>query len=104
MKNLVLLCPFHHRLVHEGGFTIAARDGRRVFVDPRGRDVPALAPQPRLSPDPLRALRLVHVSAGTRVDDTTLLPKWYGDTPDIGECVAAIRSVGRSMAAGASRA
>lgn len=94
MKNLVLLCPFHHRLVHEGGFTVALREGQRVFVDPRGHDVPKLVPRARLPADPLRALRLVHVSAGTRVDDTTLIPKWYGDTPDISACVAALSSAG----------
>jgi predicted restriction endonuclease len=26
LSNLVLLCRFHHRLVHEGGFTVQIRD------------------------------------------------------------------------------
>jgi hypothetical protein len=47
-SNLVLLCPFHHRLVHEGGFTVAADDRSEspdalphlVFRRPDGRLVP----------------------------------------------------------------
>src|SRR5690349_13895843 len=57
MKNLVLLCPFHHRLLHEGGYSIAEREGQRAFVDPEGRVVSAVASTPRLSADPVAALR-----------------------------------------------
>src|SRR5205814_971420 len=38
LPNLALLCTSHHRLVHEGGFTIRRNaDGQVVFADPRGR-------------------------------------------------------------------
>jgi len=37
LKNTVLLCRHHHRLVHEGGWSIESwGKGRRVFRDPRG--------------------------------------------------------------------
>ena len=37
MGNCVLLCRFHHRLVHEGGWTVGWwGPGRAVFYDPRG--------------------------------------------------------------------
>ncbi len=37
LRNTVLLCRHHHRLVHEGGWRILwDRDGRPVFMDPRG--------------------------------------------------------------------
>jgi hypothetical protein len=44
LDNLLLLCTHHHRLVHEGGFTIQRRrDGRRnrsrYFARPDGRPV-----------------------------------------------------------------
>ncbi|MGD2122465.1 MAG: DUF222 domain-containing protein [Gemmatimonadota bacterium] len=35
--NTLLLCRHHHRLVHEGGWTVRLKEkGRAVFVDPRG--------------------------------------------------------------------
>ena len=43
LDNLVLLCPRHHRMVHEDGFAITvAADGALVFRSPRA---PAAGPQ-----------------------------------------------------------
>jgi hypothetical protein len=40
LDNLTMLCTHHHRLVHEGGFTIQTRrDGRRYFARPNGQPV-----------------------------------------------------------------
>ncbi len=45
LTNLVLLCSFHHRLVHEGGFTISLTDAAQVVVcSPNGRNVSAETP------------------------------------------------------------
>jgi hypothetical protein len=45
LDNLVLLCGAHHRLVHEGGWTIRGHPARRLrFHDPGGRE--AFAPAP----------------------------------------------------------
>jgi len=39
--NLTLLCSYHHRLLHEGGFRIAVgADGDRYFQRPDGRAIP----------------------------------------------------------------
>ena len=39
--NLTLLCSYHHRLLHEGGFRIATgADGVRYFQRPDGRAIP----------------------------------------------------------------
>ena len=36
----MLLCTYHHRLVHEGGFSIKAHaDGGFYFLRPNGRPV-----------------------------------------------------------------
>ncbi|MBO6940336.1 MAG: DUF222 domain-containing protein [Deltaproteobacteria bacterium] len=40
LDNLVTLCPFHHRLVHEGGFTVTWNDGAPVFRNANGRRIP----------------------------------------------------------------
>jgi hypothetical protein len=46
IDNLVTLCRHHHRLVHEGGFTIAHDHDRFIFRDPHGRRLHAV-PTPR---------------------------------------------------------
>ena len=43
LDNLVLLCRRHHRLVHEGGYSI---DERQRFYDPWGWHIPAVAQPP----------------------------------------------------------
>ena len=41
MGNLLWLCPYHHRLVHEGGWQIKGDpDGEVIFVRPDGRPLP----------------------------------------------------------------
>jgi uncharacterized protein DUF222/HNH endonuclease len=46
LDNLVLLCRRHHRLVHEGGYSIERLPGDRLrFRDPWGGPIPA-APRP----------------------------------------------------------
>ena len=44
LENLVQLCRHHHRLVHEGGFSIESRRGDLVFRRPDGSPVPACPP------------------------------------------------------------
>jgi hypothetical protein len=47
LSNLVSLCGFHHKLVHEGGFGIAATDdGLFVFTRPDGRRIPECGRNP----------------------------------------------------------
>lgn len=42
LENLVLQCRHHHRLLHEGGFSCERlADGRLVFRDPLGQELPA---------------------------------------------------------------
>lgn len=47
LDNLVQLCPYHHRLHHEEGFTVRRRHDRLLFHDPDGRplrEIPDRAP------------------------------------------------------------
>jgi hypothetical protein len=53
LANLVSLCGFHHRLVHEGGWRVAIVDGVVVWCDPDG--VPATIEPMAGDADDLRA-------------------------------------------------
>jgi Domain of unknown function (DUF222)/HNH endonuclease len=53
--NLVLLCGFHHRLIHEGGWTISAGRGGDVLITRPTGQVLASGPPP-LRPDVHRRL------------------------------------------------
>ena len=44
LSNLVLLCGTHHRLMHEGGWSLNITDGERVFVRPDGRPLQRTSP------------------------------------------------------------
>ena len=53
LDNLVLLCPFHHRLHHSGGITITGPADHLVVTDADGK--PSTRdrwPGPRLNPHP----------------------------------------------------
>jgi hypothetical protein len=76
LSNLVLLCPFHHRLVHEGGFAMQwSADGSPVFLRPDGREI--TLPRPRF--DDSRAIERVNEALGLRIDAETPRAQWGGE-------------------------
>jgi hypothetical protein len=83
--NLVLLCRHHHRLVHEGGFSLEPGPGGDfVFRDPRGR---TLKPSP-VPPSPDAPLAPGHPPAAHGGP----APIWRGtgERMDLGLCVDAV--------------
>ncbi len=82
--NLVLLCRHHHRLLHEGGYTMM-HDGAGVFefYSPSGEVVPSVV----FSTAPAFNLNDVLVTTGKNVSAETLLPNWCGERMDIGMAV-----------------
>ncbi|HWV37114.1 MAG TPA: DUF222 domain-containing protein [Vulgatibacter sp.] len=52
LDNLVLLCRTHHRLVHEGGYSISMEGKEPVFFDPDGTRLDGSAYVPRFH-DPI---------------------------------------------------
>jgi hypothetical protein len=65
LDNLILLCGYHHRLVHEGGFQIVMTlDGEVTFFDRHGQPVAVAAPRVQLDHDPRR--RIVGAAATQR--------------------------------------
>jgi hypothetical protein len=86
-ENLVLLCRRHHRLIHEGGFSVTGTaNAELVFRNPRGERL-SDAPQP--PPGSLRALLERNGAAGRGIDHETLL-KGDGERMDLPECVYAV--------------
>ena len=91
LENMVLTCGFHHRLIHEGGFSVEAEvEGGFVFCTPGGR---ALEPAPRpvaVAGDAIRALTRQHHQAGLQISAETNHPRWDGTPVDYGYAVAAL--------------
>ncbi len=74
LGNLVLLCPFHHRAVHEGGRRVEVDDrGVLRFLNPLGVPMP-VAPEP---PDIGKLLPRGGL-AGPAVDGEAVPPPDYG--------------------------
>ena len=87
LENLVELCWFHHRLMHEGGYSLTTlEDGRLEFRDPSG--VLQGLPPPRASePPPLsEALGELGVEVGVQ----TCTSNWRGERMDVGYIVGGL--------------
>jgi hypothetical protein len=83
LKNLVNLCRFHHRAVHEGGFRIQILDdGALRFVKPNGEWVASLIAGMRQRFGGWLALqvKLEHL----RIDQHTAATRWRGEKMDYG--------------------
>ena len=82
LNNLVLLCPRHHRAVHEDGFAITiASDGGLVFRSPERHP---LVPNPARATIEAAAQSLQEWAAEREIEITpaTNLPWWDGAIPD----------------------
>jgi hypothetical protein len=83
LDNLVLLCRHHHRLVHEGSFSVT-REGKAFrFRDPTGALMPA-APRRELPPEGgEQTLRRVHARQGLDISPHTAVTAWTGERMDL---------------------
>jgi Domain of unknown function (DUF222)/HNH endonuclease len=80
LENLVQLCSYHHRLVHEGGFRVErSSEGTVAFRRPDGR---AIVPTPRRGPVVGQWLGEQHRARGVVVDMHTCRPLSAGDRLD----------------------
>ena len=79
LDNLVLLCGFHHRLVHDRGYGIRVDVGGWRFSRPDGTPVPSAGAPLHGS---ARDLVESHVRAGLRIGPSTLTPTWFGERLD----------------------
>jgi hypothetical protein len=79
LDNLVLLCRRHHRLVHEGGFSLRWRPDQTIaFVYPSGAELHLAPPQPRIDiGHPLAPTTARLAAQGITITPRTL-PTWDG--------------------------
>ena len=81
LDNLVSLCKYHHMLVHERGYLIAARPGGTfAFWRPDGT---ALPPSPPL-PEPAGVIGDCHEA---EITEDTIIPPWYGERLDLDHAI-----------------
>ena len=84
LSNLVTLCRFHHRLVHEGGVEIQTLDdGAFRFVRPDGRSLESPAPVPT----DWTGLMTTHSDRDVPINADTAVSRWTGETLDLGVTV-----------------
>ena len=88
LSNLILLCGRHHRLLHEGGFSIdIAGDQVFSFVDRSGRPVPDV-PTPAPAGGP--SLEERNAASGVVVDTDTCGSLGGGESYDLGLTIDAL--------------
>ena len=79
MENLVQLCSYHHRLVHEGGFRVECARGSVRFRRPDGTAIAGVGGGKAASG---AGLAEQHRACGVAVDRDTCRPRSAGDRLD----------------------
>jgi hypothetical protein len=90
LDNLLLLCPRHHRLVHEGGWSVKRdTDAGWTFTSPGGEVVPVEPPR-EVAGDTLAWLQDWANERGLDLGPDANLPLWDGTRPDYDVAVAGL--------------
>ena len=100
MDNLVLLCPFHHRAVHEGGWRVEMDErGVPSFFNPLGVRMPVVPEAPDIgdllladasAEPPAGDLGLARWHGKRGIDASTGMTRWLGERIDWGWAMACI--------------
>jgi hypothetical protein len=90
LDNLVLLCPRHHRMVHEDGFAIVtATDGSLIFRSPSHRPLPQ-NPSRATVEAAAQSLQEWATERDIEITPATNLPWWDGAVPDYDWAVSSL--------------
>ena len=91
LSNLVSLCRFHHRAVHEGGLCVErCNDGAWRFITPRGQAFESVLPDRTRPLSHWTELPRQHEHAGIHVDPHTAASRWGGERMDYSIAVDAM--------------
>lgn len=100
LSNLVSLCRFHHRAVHEGGIRIECLDdGAWRFILANGESRLSCAPRRTLPLGGWTRLAAIHREAGIGIDARTAATRWRGERMDHGQAIDALLYRSRAGAA-----
>ena len=89
LDNLLSLCRYHHKLVHEGGYTIGrGADGDLRFYNPQGRQLHNRTEL--IANNGADALRRTHRNLGINIDPDTIVGNYCGDKLDIHYAVSVL--------------
>jgi len=84
-SNLVSLCRWHHRFLHEGGFQIQVLDdGALRFLRPDGRSIDSVALGHRAPLGDWEYVPVQNRERGLQIDPKTATNRWKGDRMDYG--------------------
>jgi hypothetical protein len=96
MSNLVTLCRFHHRKVHEGQVVVQVLDDGAIrFVQPNGESFES---HTHITGD-WRQLPAVHERAGIQIDAGTAAPYLHSGSMDYGIAIDYLMSLPRDVSA-----
>ncbi|MBL8265507.1 HNH endonuclease signature motif containing protein [Steroidobacter sp.] len=91
LSNLVTLCRFHHRSVHEGKVQIyILDDGAIRFLQPNGKTFDSVAPNHNHPVGDWRELPRQHEQEGIVISSRTAVTRWDGGPMDFGMAVASL--------------
>ncbi len=86
-ENLSLICGFHHRLIHEGGFQLSREsDGTLTFMTPKGNRIYHYL-EPVTSDTHLEVL---NQQTGLDIDHETAIPNWHFGGMDLHMAVSGL--------------
>ena len=97
LDNLITLCRYHHRLLHQEGYEIVTKTaGDFVFNKPEGEKFPrALAQQfeDAIDTGELTTIERQHEALGLAIDAGTAVPLWQGEECDYCMAVEALMAM-----------
>ena len=103
-SNLVSLCSFHHRKVHEGGIRIhVLDDGALRFIKLDGTAIDSVAPGCTQPLSDWTEIPRSHRERGILIDERTAATRWQGERCDYGLGVEVLLAKARNRPATAER-